>query len=296
MTDPVIQIKTWHELLRYVESGASALLDVRDADAFARGHLAGSASRPVPVGASGKALTDLLPGHLLPPRHARLLVLSDDADHARQVAEWLSRRGRDAVTGCAPEWSAAPDGALETGVRGGRLWQPPPWLADHADLLPPAEAGPVVDLGGGSGRASVWLAERGYDVTLIDRHDEALGWGRDLAADAGCSLTTLRADLTDPAAWPPGPWAVALALRFLHRPLVEALPGMVRPGGIAVVRTFRWEEGPWTLPRRRFCLEPGELARLFRPDRWEILVHHEDVDPDGRPASGVVARRLDDGT
>ncbi|MCB1150933.1 hypothetical protein KDK88_05260, partial [bacterium] len=115
-------------------------------------------------------------------------------------------------------------------------------------------------------------------------------WARRLAAGAPGELVTVESDLTV-AAPPPGPWSAALAFRFLHRPLVADLADRVRPGGVAMLRTFRWEKGDWSLPRRRYCLQPGELEVLFPRADWEILALREDHDEDGKPASGVVARR-----
>jgi len=287
MSEPTV----WQELLHRLAQARPALLDVRAAADYARGHLVGSANRPVGAEAVDADLVAALPGHLLPPRHAPLVVLAASSGEAERVSSWLTARGRDRVSAAAPDWSAAPDGVLETGDSSAVLWKAPPWLTDHADLLPPPSLGPVVDLGSGSGRAAAWLAARGYDVTAVDRHDEALGWAHDLAADLGAAVTTVNADLTKEAEWPRGPWSIAVMLRFLHRPLVKALPDLVKPGGVVVLRTFRWEEGAWTLPRRTFCLEQGELLALFEPHDWNILVMDEGFDEDGRPGAGIVARR-----
>jgi len=283
MTKPT----AWHEVLELAARAGTGLLDIRDPAAAAAGHLPGSAGHPVPHGADPE---DHLAVYLLPPRHAPLLVLADDPGEAERVAAWLRERGRPDVRGAAPDWSAAPSGVLSPGAPDGRLWRPPDWLVEHAELLPPPDAGPVVDLGCGSGRAAAWLCGRGYDVTAVDRHDDALGWARRLARGAPGRLETVRADLTTEPP-PPGPWAAALAFRFLHRPLLAELSGRLRPGGVVMVRTFRWEPGVPGLPRRRYCLAPGELARLFPAARWEVLALREDAEADGKPAAGVVARR-----
>jgi hypothetical protein len=69
------------------------------------------------------------------------------------------------------------------------------------------------------------------------------------------------------------------------------MAGRLRPGGVAVVRTFRHAPG-WTgPPRRRHRLERGELLRIFDRGRFDVLAHAEDFDGDGRPAAGIVARR-----
>ncbi|HPF34331.1 MAG TPA: methyltransferase domain-containing protein [Candidatus Krumholzibacteria bacterium] len=277
----------WQEVLELAKASAGGLLDIRPAAAAADGHLPGAAGLPVPEGADP---AEFLPVYLLPPRHAPLLVLADSPVEAERVAAWLRERGRPLVRGAAPDWTTAPPGVLEAGVPMARLWRPPTWLEEHVGLLPPPDAHPVTDLGCGSGRAAAWLCGRGYRVLAVDRHADALDWARRLAAGAPGELVTVESDLTV-AAPPPGPWSAALAFRFLHRPLVADLADRVRPGGVAMLRTFRWEKGDWSLPRRRYCLQPGELEVLFPRADWEILALREDHDEDGKPASGVVARR-----
>jgi hypothetical protein len=137
----------------------------------------------------------------------------------------------------------------------------------------------------------VWLAERGFRVTGFDHQPEALDLGRRLAAGAGCRCDFRRADLRRSDDWPDGTWAVVVAVRFLQRDLLETMAGRILSGGVALVRTFRDTPGHAGPPRRRHRLGPGELLRFFPRDRFEILAHAEDFDPDGRPAAGIVARR-----
>jgi tellurite methyltransferase len=187
-----------------------------------------------------------------------------------------------------------PAGILAQGSSRRHLWRPPPFLVGNVHRLPPPAAGPVLELGAGSCRASVWLAEQGWRVTAVDRDALTLELGRRLADDSGVNLITLQRDLRDPARVPPGPWAVVLAIRFLPRAVLRALPDLLQPHGVAVVRTFRASAGLGADrgPRRpRHRLAPGELLRLFPAEQYDVLVHEQDHDPDGLPMAGVVARR-----
>lgn len=268
------------------------VLDVRPAAAFAAGHLRGAVSLPCPGGV-GEAPGAWLPSAFLPPRHEPLLVAAADGGTLAAVLADLHRRERRAegIILDAPTLTACPAGLLETGASTAVLWRPPPWLEEHAGLLPPPVLGPAVDLGCGSGRAAVWLARRGYRVTGVDHQPEALDLGRSLAAGSGCRCRFVEADLRRPSAWPAGPWSLLLNFRFLLRDMLAEMAGRLRPGGVAMVRTFRHAPG-WTgVPRRRHRLDRGELLGIFDRGRFEVLAHAEDFDGDGRPAAGIVARR-----
>ncbi len=287
----------WRKLVDGPAGRLGNVLDIRAPESFAAGHLAGAVNMPLAADdvADAERLAELLPGFLLPPRHEPMLVCGP-ADAAAAVAGFLAGRGRpgvEPVSLTADSVDALPRECLEKGRSRRRLWRPPPFLAGHYPLLAARGPGAAVDLGSGSGRASVWLAERGWRVTAVDRHPKALAMAGRLAADAAVDLTTLRADLTDPAQVPPGPWDATLALRFLDRPLLGRMAGLLAPGGVALVRTYRWrEEFARRLPARQHCLEPGELPGFFPAADFEVLVAVEDEDPDGAPAAGVVARRL----
>lgn len=280
-----------------------AVLDVRAPQAFAAGHLRGAVSLPGVADTVGDPvlLEALLPSIFLPPRHRPLLVMADTSDQAQELARALAARGRSRVVAVA----AGPDGLgglpphlVERGPSARTLWEAPRWLTAHADLLPPPALGPALDLGCGSGRAAVWLGERGYRVTGIDWQAEALTLAGRLAASRGVAITTLAADITtlaaglrDPVALPSGLWSVVVNVRCLDRGLLARLHGIVCVGGVALVRTFR--EAPGFSPdvRAQHRLQPAELVRTFSAAHWQILVHEESFDDDGRPAAGIVARR-----
>ncbi len=61
------------------------------------------------------------------------------------------------------------------------------------------ESGHVLDAGGGAGRYTIWLAERGYDVTLVDLSSEQVRIAREKADEHGVSerITTQQADIRD---------------------------------------------------------------------------------------------------
>lgn len=295
-----MKLLSWHDVGTHPAWRSGDVADLRPAVAHRAGHPRGAVSLPVsaaarPDGADVAAAlaTDLaaaLPAALLPPRHLPLLLVGDEPGLVAAAVRWLRDRGREQVDGAVLQGRDAPPGEWEVGAGDRVLWRPNAFLAAHANLLPGPDAGPAIDFGCGGGREAVWLAGRGHEVTAVDHLPDALALCERLAHGRGVAVRTQCRDLTAAGAAPAGPWALALALRFLHRPLLAALPELLAPGGVAVVRTFRFAPDAARLPKRRYCLEAGELLELFPASRFDILAHVEDRDPDGRPAAGVVAR------
>jgi len=275
------------------DSGGN-VLDLRVASEFEFGHFPGAVPHPLSGAPTPETLEEELPSIFLPPREEPLLVVAASVGTASAVATHLESRGRAPVTSLvldSSDWADLPESMRETGTSRAHLWAPPRWLTDHADLLPPPAAGPVLDLACGSGRAAVWLAERGYLVTGVDWQAEALDLGRRLAASRGTACDFFAADLRDPKAVPRGPWSVVLNFRFLERDLLKGLAIMTGSGGVVMLRTFREAPGYQGHPRPRFRLRPWELTSAFPRGVWEILAHEQGFDPDGRPAAGIVARK-----
>ena len=120
------------------------------------------------------------------------------------------------------------------------LWDvdPDPFLGPELAGMPPGRG---LDLGAGEGRTTLWLAQRGWDVTAVDFSDVALDRGRRRVAEAGCpgTVTWVCEDLTtyEP---PAGPFDLVLML-FIHLPaperrrLLRRAAGVLAPGGTVLV-------------------------------------------------------------
>ena len=91
----------------------------------------------------------------------------------------------------------------------------PPALLVEAVAARQTPPGRALDIGCGSGVFSVWLAERGYDVTAIDFTPAALEMARDRAQKAGADITFHEVDVTTP--WEaPAPFDVVVDSGCLH--------------------------------------------------------------------------------
>lgn len=114
----------------------------------------------------------------------------------------------------------------------------------------------VLDLACGSGRHLRWLAERGHQVTGVDRDAAAVRPLRALAE-------IIEADLES------GPWLLpgrrfdaVVVTNYLWRPLLAPIVDAVAEDGLLIYETFAsGQEGLGRPSRPEFLLRPGELLQ-----------------------------------
>ncbi|MCI0651850.1 MAG: class I SAM-dependent methyltransferase [Planctomycetes bacterium] len=171
--------------------------------------------------------------------------------------------------------------------RGEEIGEPSALVAAQASRFP--RRGRALDLAGGAGRHALWLAESGLDVTLADVSEVALAVAARAAAARGHRLRTLQVDL-EHAPLPAGPWDLILVVHFLHRPLFEAIPGALTPGGVLVaIHPTRRNLERHDRPPAGHLLDEGELPGLIRG--LETLYYEEGWLAEGRHEALLVARR-----
>lgn len=167
--------------------------------------------------------------------------------------------------------------------------EPSPFLVATVDLLPRpdvARSPTALDVAGGAGRNAVFLARRGFDVTLADISPAGLTLAQ--AAAAGLPVRCLEIDL-ERAPLPPGPFDLVVAIDFLHRPLFDAFPGVLAPGGLLVVaHPTRQNLARHPHPSARFLLEEGELPGLVH---GLVVLRYEEGWFDDHHQARLVARK-----
>jgi SAM-dependent methyltransferase len=188
------------------------------------------------------------------------------------------------MTSSTPDWNA------RWRERADKPFTVDPWLLSIAPLLP--RTGLALDLACGRGRHALFLAERGLSVTALDSSAEALTQLGTEATLRDLHIETRRVDLEVAPQLQPAAFDLVLLLFYLQRSLMPHLRAAVRPGGLAVVRTFS-SAGPFPggPDNPDFVLRPGELLQIFAG--WEILRHEEGLEPSSKGGSvaGIVARR-----
>ena len=170
-------------------------------------------------------------------------------------------------------------------------WRVDPWLQRVFPLLP---SGAALDVACGMGRNAIFLAEKGFSVTAVDASEVALTLLSKEATKRQLTIATQQIDLEAAPVLPAGPFDLLLNFFYLHRPLLTQELDLVRPGGVAVIRTFSQVGAErFGSIRAEISLSPGELLELF--SGWDILLHEEGLEPSSKGGSlaGVVARRPD---
>jgi tellurite methyltransferase len=174
------------------------------------------------------------------------------------------------------------------------------YRAEGDDLAPPSELltslelpapGRALDVASGTGRNALWLARRGWAVTLVDISAEGLARARREAGPLPLELVC--ADLEgDPL--PPGPFDLIVCTYFLLRPLFPAFTARLAPGGLLVyAQPTRSNLQRHQHPSAAFLLEDGELPSLVRG--LEIVRYQEGwfgEGDDARHEARLVARMV----
>ncbi|MCC7449751.1 MAG: class I SAM-dependent methyltransferase [Anaerolineae bacterium] len=142
----------------------------------------------------------------------------------------------------------------------------PPEIVALADRLAPGRA---LDLGCGTGASSIYLAQRGWQVTGIDFIPAAIQRAQQKARDAHLSIDFRVGDVSRlEALHLSGLFDLAVDVGCLHTitPIQQhayaaSLVQLLRPGAIYTVYAF----APRELNGRRVGLAPDDVTRLFAP-------------------------------
>jgi tellurite methyltransferase len=171
--------------------------------------------------------------------------------------------------------------------------------------------GTALDLAGGSGRHAIWLAKRGWDVTLIDVSDVGVEQARQNAGPVESNIRFVVDDLTRFRASQTRLWEaqfdLVIVFFYLEREIFPEILSALRPGGLLIYKTHMRpsprdvpsdvpsnvpSDAPQTNLTQRpknpaYLLAPGELLRLV--DGMRIVHYREDLG--SRPTAELVAEK-----
>lgn len=167
--------------------------------------------------------------------------------------------------------------------------EPDPLLVRaYAEFLSDQPPGLALDLAGGVGRHSLWLAQRRWRVKLVDVSEVGIELAKENAARVLCPagtdsfVTTEVADLNSSHNLGSELYDLVLVFFYLQRELFPALISALKPGGLLIYKTYTTEQQRFTGGHFKsgpshpmFLLQANELLRAFEPMR--ILHYHETV-------------------
>lgn len=163
---------------------------------------------------------------------------------------------------------------------------PSSWVAAWAGLVPAGAS--VLDVAAGSGRHTIFFAERGHRVTALERDAGKLPQRPD--------VEIVEADLESGAPWPlPGrTFGAVIVTNYLHRPLMAALLDSLSTGGVLIYETFMQGNERFGKPGNPdFLLKDGELLELVR-GRFSVTAYEARLISEPRMAmvQRIAARKL----
>jgi SAM-dependent methyltransferase len=166
-------------------------------------------------------------------------------------------------------------------LHGSHSWETPDdFLAEaYERFLAGTTPGRALDVAGGAGRHSLWLAERGWQVDLVDVSDVGTALARQKANAASVIIHTKVLDLGEATSADLGgeQYDLIVIFFYLRRQLFPAILSALKPGGCLIYKTYtiaqlQFDKGPRDA---EFLLQPDELRQAF--GQMEILHYREAV-------------------
>jgi tellurite methyltransferase len=150
------------------------------------------------------------------------------------------------------------------------------------------QSGRCLDLAGGVGRHAIFLAERGWDVTLLEISPAGLDIAKHEVAKRGLHIVAAQADLAE-TTLPTATFDLILNFFYLERTLLSQIAAALKLGGLLIFKTYTRDQlrlggGP---SHPMHLLESNELLRAFAGFR--ILHYHESLKD--KAVAELVARK-----
>jgi len=170
--------------------------------------------------------------------------------------------------------------------------EPDPFLVSAYDeFLSGSAPGFALDVAGGVGRHSIWVAQRGWRGKLPDVSEVGIKQAKENAKSTGTasSISFEVRDLNVVQDLGREQYDLVVVFFFLQRELFPALAAAIKPGGLMIYKTYTAEQKNFAggAGHPMFLLEPNELLRAFSSMR--VLHYHETIQQKG--VAELVARK-----
>jgi tellurite methyltransferase len=142
----------------------------------------------------------------------------------------------------------------------------------------------------GSGRNSVYLAAKGFEVEGVDNSNGAIENALRLAHEKQVDITTHLVDLEKDFFIKVKTYDVIMCFNFLQRSLIPHMKNGLRPNGIIVYETYIVDQALFGRPANPdHLLKHNELLDYFRDFR--CLRYHEGIMEKGRAVAGIITQK-----
>ena len=171
-----------------------------------------------------------------------------------------------------------------------------PWAFSQYILPMFPHGGSAVDFAGGAGRHGIWLAEQGWEVTLIDISDAGVDLARQSAGLVATRVHFVVDDLTEFKASQTR-FDLAMVFFYLDRRIFSEIVKSLRPGGLLIYKTNRATAAPQMgeSANPAYLLEAGELLQLLEPGAGMRVLHHREDDSEKATAQLVAQKEMEAG-
>ena len=159
---------------------------------------------------------------------------------------------------------------------------PSVWVKKCAAFLKPRSS--VLDLACGSGRHACYLADKGHDVTGLDKNIEVLS-----QISMRKDIQTLQYDL-ELSAWPfpDRKFDAIVVTNYLYRPILANIVDSLSPSGVLIYETFMVGNERFGRPSSPdFLLRPNELIEVTHGKLQVVMYESGRV---SRPKPALVQR------
>ena len=133
--------------------------------------------------------------------------------------------------------------------------------------------GVALDLAGGLGRHALWLASRGWQVTVVDVSDVAIGKLRQAALELNVNVDLFAGDAAE-YKLEPAQFDLIVLFYHLDRSLFPKIVWALKPGGLLICKmSVRWDSGERLTTPSTNPLHKNELPSLV--PELDVLHHQE---------------------
>jgi SAM-dependent methyltransferase len=156
------------------------------------------------------------------------------------------------------------------------------------DSLP--TAGVVLDLAGGLGRHALWLASRGWRVSVVDISAVAISRLRQTALELNLPLELFALAATE-YEFEPAQFDLIVLFYHLDRSLCERIVSALKPGGFLICKTsLLWNSNTMSSPVGTDPLQRNEILSLLS---GLCVIHHRERSVRDRGVVEMIGKKLE---